>query len=282
MSQWSAHSDLAQINGVDIWYECIGEPKPDIAVLISGAGRTATRWSPALIGGLVDQGLGVVRFDNRDIGLSTHVDFQAHPYTLDDMATDTIGLLDRLHIDRAHLVGMSLGGMIAQLIALEQPERVRSMALLMTTPGIGDPRLTPSDPRVIETALRPVTTPAESAQRTVDLTDLLAGERFPADHAAEQAADAADETRGTNSDNAHGRVALEAPSRIEALTGLTTPTLILNGTSDPIFRPDHAAALATALPNAAHREWTGVGHQLPDAMVPELLEALTDLFDRAT
>jgi pimeloyl-ACP methyl ester carboxylesterase len=265
---------FVQVNDVKLWYESLGDPDNENVLLISGATRTAMEWDPALLDGLVAAGRHVVRFDNRDIGLSTHVDYETTPYTLDDMATDTLSLLDTLGIQRAHVVGSSLGGMVAQLVALRAQERVLSLTLLITTPGMGDDRLTQSDPRIAATAMRPASTPDEVEQRGRDLASLLVGSRFPYDEARARRREEADRARGTNPDNAHGLVALTAPSRHDALRELTTPTLILHGSEDPLFPADHSQAMAEAIAGSKLVTWEGVGHEIPSQLVPELTQAI--------
>ena len=149
---------FVETNGIRLWYEQLGDPEGEPVVLVMGAGASAIRWPPPLIEGLESAGRLVVRFDNRDIGLSSHIDYAIAPNTLDDMATDTLGLLDVLGIHRAHLVGASMGGMIIQVVALRRPYRVRSLTLLITSPG-RDGRLSPSDSRVTAAAMRPASTP---------------------------------------------------------------------------------------------------------------------------
>src|SRR4051794_39934633 len=162
-----------------------------------GATASAITWPPSLLEALTEGGYRVVRFDNRDIGLSTHVDYGSAPYTIDDMADDTIGLLDALGIDAAHLVGASMGGMISQVLALRHPARVRSLTLLITSPGPVDDRLSPSSDALFEIATRPAETDDELAERNVDLFRALTGSRFPFDEAYHRNLAALDNARGT-------------------------------------------------------------------------------------
>ena len=127
-------------NGIDIWYETFGDPRLPTVLLIAGAFSQALLWAPEFCQGLVDGGRHVVWYDNRDIGLSEWMD---EPYTLEDMADDAVGLLDALGIDAAHMVGASMGGMIAQLVATRYPERTLSLTSIMSSPGMNDPALEP-------------------------------------------------------------------------------------------------------------------------------------------
>jgi pimeloyl-ACP methyl ester carboxylesterase len=257
-------------NGVRLWYEDLGDPAGDPIVLVMGATASAISWPPELLEPLVAAGHRVVRFDNRDIGLSTHIDFAAAPYSLDDMVTDTVELMDALGIDRAHLVGASMGGMISQMVALQHPGRVRSLALIITTAG-PDERLSPPSDEVLVAAGMPATTDAELEEREVAMWRLLTGSAFPFDESARRAHARADLARGTNPQSAHPIVAFSTPSRLEALAAVTVPTVVVQGGEDPIFPPDHGEALAKAIPGAKLVTWGGVGHEVPDQHGEELV-----------
>ena len=175
---------FVETNGVRLWCETLGDAEGPQVVLVSGATASVVWWGPAFVGGLTGRGWQVIQFDNRDIGLSTHVDFAARPYTLADMATDTAGLLDALGIDRAHLAGVSLGGMVCQLLALGQPDSVLSLTLISTSPGPSDARLSPPSAAIAEVAPREATTAEQRDQRTLDLYRALSGNgRVPFDEA---------------------------------------------------------------------------------------------------
>jgi pimeloyl-ACP methyl ester carboxylesterase len=262
-----------ETNGVRLWFEDLGDPAQEAVVLVMGATASAISWPPELLDALTTAGHRVVRFDNRDIGLSTHIDYETAPYTLDDMAADTIGLLDALGIDRAHLIGASMGGMISQLVAIHHPDRVRSLGLLITSPG-PDERLSPASDDVVAVAARPVTTDGELEQRGVDLWRLLTGSRFPFDEVAYRALAGRDAARGTNPNSAHALAVFTAPSRIEALGAVTVPTVVVHGTEDPIFPIDHGEALAKAIPGSTLVTWDGVGHEIPAALGDELVSVL--------
>jgi pimeloyl-ACP methyl ester carboxylesterase len=266
---------FVETNGVRLWCETLGDPTAPWVVLISGAYLSAMWWYPEFLDGLTERGWQVVRFDNRDVGLSTHVDFSTQPYTqpytVSDMVTDTAGVLENLGIDRAHFMGISLGGMIAQLYALHYPERVDSLTLNSTSPGPSDPRLSPPSAILGEIAMRVVTTPEQRDQRLVDLLRAIAGSRFPFDEAEVRRTIAIDNARGTNPNWTHGLVAGAAPSWLDDLSVITTPTLIIHGTEDPMFPIDHGEALSTAILGAEMIRWEGVGHELPRQLVSEQL-----------
>lgn len=260
-------------NGVRLWYEDRGDPGHEAIVLVMGATATAMSWPDVLLDALVGAGYRVVRFDNRDIGLSTHIDYATDPYSLHDLAADTVGLMDHLGIDRAHLVGASMGGMISQILALEHPDRVRSLGLLITSPG-PDERLSPTRDELIAVATREVTTDAELAQREVDLWRVLTGSGSPFDEAAHRAQATLDAERGTNPNSSHPLAVFTTPSRMDALGAVAVPTLIVHGDEDPIFPMDHGEALAKAIPGSTLLTLHGVGHELPTQVAEELLAAL--------
>ena len=188
------------------------------------------------------------------------------------MAADTVGLLDALGIDRAHLIGASMGGMICQLIALRHPDW-SVPGLLITSPG-PDPRLSPPSDYIVAVAMRPVTTDADLEQRTVDLWRALTGSRFPFDEAHHRALAKLDTARGTNPDSGHGIAVFMAPSRLDALAAVDVPTLIAHGTEDPIFPYDHGEALARAIPGSTFVTWQGVGHEIPAPLSADLIDLL--------
>ena len=267
---------FVETNGVRLWYEDRGESTSPPVVLVMGATASAIAWPEELLDALARAGYRVVRFDNRDIGLSTHIDYAAHPYSLEDMATDAAGLLDALGITSAHFVGASMGGMISQLMALNHPERVRSLGLLITTPGPVDDRLSPTSEDVLSIATRPATTDDEVAQRGVDMWRVLTGSRFPFDETLYRDLAARDSARGTNPNSGHALAVFSSPSRIDALANVRVPTLIVHGTDDPILPYDHAEALAKAITGATLVTWEGVGHELPAPLLPELTTLLLD------
>ena len=263
--------NFVETNGVRLWYETLGDPGASSVVLISGAYLSAMWWYPEFLDGLTGRGWQVIRFDNRDVGLSTHLDLSTQPYTLSDMVTDTAGLLESLDIDRAHFMGLSLGGLIAQLYALRYPERVDSLTLNSTSPGPRDPRLSPPSANLAEIAMRVATTPEQCDQRLVDLLRAIAGSRFPFDEADVRRTIAIDHARGTNPSWTHGLVAGAAPSWLDDLSAVRVPTLIIHGAEDPMFPIDHAEALSKAIPHAEMITWEGVGHEFPRQLIAEQL-----------
>jgi pimeloyl-ACP methyl ester carboxylesterase len=257
--------EYVDTSGVRLWYEELGRPDGAPVLLVMGGGASVVWWPPELVEGLIGAGYRVVQFDNRDVGLSTHVDWASAPYGIEDMASDAVSVLDTVGIDAAHLLGVSVGGMICQLVALRHPDRVRSLTLISTTPG-PDPRLRRGDDSVFAGLDRPVETDEDIAELEVDFCRAVAGSRFEFDEQYYRDIVAADLARGMNpSANAPS-----ASSRIDDLARIQVPTLIVHGTEDPIYPYDHAEALAKGIPNATLVRWEGVGHEQPPQLVPEL------------
>src|SRR5262245_17723422 len=177
-------------NGIEIWCEDFGHPSDPAILLVMGAGGQAVLWPDEFVGALWEAGHRVIRYDNRDTGQSTCCDFATSPYALGDMARDAVGVLDALGIERAHVVGASMGGMIGQTLAIEHPERLRSLTSIMSSPagggimkamlgGGGDARLPAPAPRVLEymraSAEKPPRTDAERIDAAVALWRVLSG-----------------------------------------------------------------------------------------------------------
>jgi pimeloyl-ACP methyl ester carboxylesterase len=166
-----------------------------------------------------------------------------------------------------------MGGMISQLIALGHPERVRSLVLLITTAGPDERLSAPSD-EILAVAAMPAETDAEVVEREVAMWRLLTGSRYPYDEAARRAYVEADLARGTNRHSAHPLVAFSTGSRLDALAAVSVPTVVVQGGEDPIFPPDHGAALARAIPGARLVTWDGVGHDVPIEHGEELVDLI--------
>jgi pimeloyl-ACP methyl ester carboxylesterase len=264
-------------NGVRLWYQELGRPDGAPVLLVMGGGASVVWWPPELLQGLVGAGYRVVQFDNRDTGLSTHVDWASAPYGIQDMAADAMGVLDAVGIHAAHLVGVSVGGMVAQVAALQDPDRVRSLTLISTTPG-PDPRLSPGDDSVFAGLDRPVETDEDIAELEVDFCRAVAGSRFPFDEQYYRNIVAADLARGMNP----AANAPSASSRIDELARIQVPTLVVHGTEDPVYPYDHAEVLAKGIPKATLVRWEGVGHEQPPQLVPELTRLVIQHIDAAS
>lgn len=254
-------------------------------LLINGLGSPLVAFEPGFVDRLVARGLAVVRFDNRDVGRSDRVAVgppgARTPYTVHDMAADAVAVLDAVGWERAHVLGQSMGGMIAQQLAIDHPERVRSLIPLMSSsgePGYGRPTEEAQD-ALLQTAPQERQAwlehrvESERVWASPDLaTDewLLAKGRALWDHGVD--------SRGSLR---QFRAVRAAGSRDEALAGLSVPTLVLHGSADVLIAPDGGRHLAEVIPGARYHEIAGLGHDLPpglwDAVVDEVVEFVTSV-----
>ena len=270
-------------SGMTICFRDFGDKAGPVMLLIAGLGEDLTFWTDSFVGSLVTRGFRVVAIDNRDAGQSTFVatpppalwrQIAARPrgdaYALADMAQDAVGVLDHLGIARAHLVGRSMGGMIAQTIAATAPERVLSLASLYSTTGarkVGQPAL--STIRLL--AAPPARTRTAAVRAHLRLTRHIAGTGHPIDDAAEAAIAA----RGW--DRSAGDLAAGTARQIQAiqrsgdrtaqLSRITAPTLVINGDRDPLVHPSGGAATVRAIRSAQHVVVPGMGHHIPETLV---------------
>ncbi len=260
---------------VELYVEAFGPVDGEPVLLLSGADAQCTRWTPALVDPLVDAGHRVVRFDTRDCGLSSKLSSD-DGYTLDDLATDACRVLDGEGIEAAHLVGRSMGGMVAQVVALEHPEWARSLTLLCSTPGLGDERLPPPDDRLVDQMTERLFAPppvdhVEKVAWLVELDRLFVGTRYPFDETAATLVADADVTRCWFPETGHGPAVNSSPSRLDRLGDIGVRTLVVHGTVDPVFPVEHGIALAEGIPGADLWLVEGLGHEAPDACLAELL-----------
>lgn len=283
--------------GLELEYDSFGDPASAPLLLVMGLSYQMIEWDDVVCALLADRGFLVTRFDNRDVGLSTKLDrlgtpdlmatitgAAAPPYTLDDMADDAVGLLDCLGIAAAHIVGVSMGGMIAQLIAINHPERVRSLTSIMST--VGGRNVVQPEPGVMELLLRP---PGPTRDERVEMS--LANRRvingaglpFDEDRARRKAERAVD--RSFHPDGALRQVAaiLAAADRSPALGQLGMPTLVIHGEQDPLVPPDNGRQTAAAMPDSSHLIMIpGMGHNLPEGVWREVVDAITAVAAQAS
>jgi pimeloyl-ACP methyl ester carboxylesterase len=290
-----AHTPPAYVtaNGLDIGFETFGDPKDAPVVLIMGLATQMIMWDDEFCAALARQGRYVIRFDNRDIGLSTKIaearapntweivlaaltkKVSNPPYLLRDMAADTVGLLDALGIARADVVGISMGGMIGQELVLNHRERVRSFVCIMSSSG--NPKLPLPKPRAFQILLeRPPKEREAFLDFYVKLWSTLSGPRYPIDAAHTRAQGAIAFSRGVYSAGSLRQlVAIVGSGNRKPLLGsITTPTLIVHGTGDPLVRPAAAYDLLESIPGARMQLLDDMGHTLPKALWPAVLEAI--------
>ena len=290
----------AHANGIDIEYECFGRDRDPALLLVSGWSVQLLSWDEALCHQLAELGLRVIRFDNRDCGLSTHLDGVEYdlvaavsaqlrgdavptpPYRLSDMADDAIGLLDALGIDRAHIAGASMGGMIAQRIAIAHPQRVLSLTSIMSNtgePGIGDPT-----PEAFTALFTPPPTTRDAYGDHIAKVARIIGSKTHFDEGAVRARALAGFDRSYYPEGAmrqSGAVMAET-SRAEALAQLRVPTLVIHGRQDPLIGCAAGERTAHLIPGASLLLLEGAGHDLPEPLWPEIVDAIAAHVDRAT
>ena len=284
---------LARSNGIELCYETFGKADAPPLFLIMGLGAQMIHWDDEFCAMLAARGFRVIRFDNRDIGQSTKLSggkkltaFElikmrllgspvASVYKLSDMAADTIGLMDTLGIAKAHIVGASMGGMIAQEIAMRYPQRVLSLTSIMSSTG--NPKL--PQPTREATALLMAAPPAtyeEYLARFAQTWKLLRVGSFPEDEAKDRSRAERTYARGLNPAGVGRqlRAILASGNRKPRLAGVTAPTLVIHGTVDPLVRPEAGRDTAASIPGAKLLEIAGMGHALPIPMWPQIVDAI--------
>jgi pimeloyl-ACP methyl ester carboxylesterase len=280
---------------VEIAYQTLGDPSGTPLLLVMGLGMQLIHWDLELCEELAERGYHVIRFDNRDAGLSTTIDAPVPPivramagfhidvpYLLKDMADDSFGLLDELGIERAHVVGASMGGMIAQTMAIERPERMLSLTSIMSTTGerrAGMPKL-----RVWSILMRRAPSEREAFQDYfVRMFRITGSPGFPQDEPRVR------ELAGATFDRAHNPAGtarqlaaiIASGDRTPALRRLRVPTTVIHGKDDPMIPFRGGVATARAIPDAELVAIPGMGHDLPREVWPQLHDALARNRDRA-
>jgi pimeloyl-ACP methyl ester carboxylesterase len=265
-----------RVGELELWWQDFGPRDRPTVLLVMGANAQAIFWPPSFYEPLVAAGYHVVRFDNRDIGLSSWVDYAKRPYTIADMAGDAVGLLDALGIERAHWVGASMGGMISQQAALDHPTRVLSLTSIMSSPSSPqDPELPGMTPEVQRAAEAMQAGGGDPVEAAIGLFASLSGSRAPFDEATFRAGFLLGVERGGfNPACAHGLAVGASPSRRKRLEGLRVPALVIHGDEDPILPLAHGQATADAIPGAKLLVLRGVGHDFPASAIPEYVDAV--------
>jgi pimeloyl-ACP methyl ester carboxylesterase len=292
----------AKANGIDIYYETHGPEDGEPLLLIMGLGAQMTRWSPDLIGRLTAAGHKVIAYDNRDVGLSEKFDAAGRPdisavaaaardgtkpdvaYNLDDMAADAAGLLEALGIERAHIVGASMGGMIAQQTAANHPERVLSMTSIMSSTG--NPRL----PRATGPALARLNTPAPDPN--VDLEAFLASSVegakvmagiYPPDETLVRAQALGDFKRSYYPAGFQRQYAgvMASGDRRQSLKKITAPTVVIHGDADPLVPVEGGRDTAENIAGAELIVVPGVGHEMPAPVLDVFVDGILKAVSRA-
>lgn len=271
---------VADARAVQIHYDTLGDPEDPALLLIAGLGAQLIVWPEEFCYGLVDRGFFVVRFDNRDCGLSTILPDGAE-YGLDDLARDAIAVLDSLGIDAAHVVGHSMGGMIAQLVAIEFPDRVLSLTSISSTTG--NPAFGRATDEAIEAIAGPVADNIEVAiESDVAARRVWASPSWFDEHETREYFRQAYERSFNPGASMRQLMAVAAaPNREPDLAELDCPTLVVHGTLDPLVAPDGGERTAEVIPGAELLMLDGMGHDLPVQVWQQLISAITSLAVRS-
>ncbi|MDA7554296.1 alpha/beta fold hydrolase [Gammaproteobacteria bacterium] len=319
MNLSSEEGQITKLNGIDLWWDSYGDQKNPTVLMIMGLNSNSKVWSDQSIKELVDNDLHVLIYDNRDIGKSSWVteepglitfikylpafliesfvnfifDFifdeegkfnMENPspaeYNLSDMAMDGVSLLDHVGVSEAHIVGASMGGMIAQVMALEHPSRIKSLTLFFSTPGFDTPGLSgPSENFKMAMKESFVLNLLGKEEEALIVTEKsLAGSRYPFDEANFTKKAKIRLKQGINTSNAQIAAVGASPNRASSLQEINRPTLIIHGSEDPLIPVDHGIYLQQNIPNAKKLILEGVGHEIPDQALSEIIPVMLNHF----
>ncbi len=284
-------------SGIDLCYETFGSPDDPPVLLIMGLGGPMNWWSDEFCEQIAERGFLVIRYDNRDTGRSTKL--RQHrvtkgdlvrtalgrsraPYTIDDLAVDAIGLLDHLDIDRVHVVGVSMGGMIGQTLAIDHRERVLSLTSIMSTTGRR--RVGWINPKLIPMMLGSAGSTRESyVERALRSQQVIGSKQFPADpdRALARAQETYDRGWSASGVTRHMMAVLTQPDRTARLAEVDIPVMVVHGTADPLVHRSGGRATASAVPDAEHLEIDGMAHDLPESLYDQVIDAIVTTAERA-
>jgi pimeloyl-ACP methyl ester carboxylesterase len=288
--------NFVEANGLALCYDTFGDPAQPPVVLVMGMGAQMIGWDDQFCELLAERGFWVIRFDNRDAGKSTHLhwagvpDVQGAltrawfrlpvqaPYDLSDMTLDVVGLLNTLKIEKAHVVGASMGGAIGQILAIQHPERVLSLTSIMSTTG--DPNLPQPPAWAVATVLRPAPATLEGySEHYVSTWARLRGGPFPEEDQRDRLRAVRNFKRGLNPAGAARQLLaiLASGSRREALRNVSVPTLVIHGDADPLVPLAAGIDTARCVPSAELMVLQGMGHGLPARMWPRITEAIRSI-----
>ena len=286
---------FVQSNGIRVAYREHGAGNAEPLILIAGIYNQLTRWPEEFIELLVERGFRVIRFDNRDMGLTDKMEGQstpsvlritmnvlfriplAIPYTLDDMANDTVGLMDALSIEKAHIVGMSMGGMIAQLVAISHPERAISLTSIMSTTGAfgkGKASL-----KVARQMVAPIPKHKTALENSVITRQMFASPAYPETDEQVSVAVKKEFKRSSNPAGYLRQMAAVrlAPSRNKALESIKIPTLIIHGNEDLLVKVSGGIETKKCIKHAKFARFEGMGHNLPKALLPQFADLIANV-----
>ena len=314
---------ILNVNNIDIWYEEYGEQFNETILLIMGANANCKHWDQEFIDQLVRNNFHVIRFDNRDVGKSTWIGkeprfnkilkffpdfllrfivnsifglavdadgkFKFHDaskvqYDLSDMAKDAISLMDVLKIEKAHIIGASMGGMITQIIALDYPERVLSITPIMTSPGVQNDNLSGPTKELLEAIKKSFVFNLKGRIKdgVVEIYRQLTGSRFPFNEKEFREKLKPIVEHGNNPFSLHGTAVGASPDRTSRLHEINVPALIIHGTEDAILPLDHGIAVADGIKNSKRFIMEGVGHEIPIELLPEIIREIVENIRRVS
>ncbi len=290
----------AQVNGIELEYETFGDRGARPLLLIMGLGAQLLLWEEEFCAELVGRGHYVIRYDNRDVGLSTKLEHAGEPnvlevmqaaaagrpvevaYTLDEMADDAAGLLDVLGLDTAHVAGASMGGMIAQTLVLRHADRVRSLTSIMSTTG--NPDLSLPQPDALGALMRPRVKERDGAiEQAVSLQRMIGGTGFPFDEERTRRMAARSYDRSFYPVGVARQIAavLASGNRAPALASVEAPTLVIHGDADPLVPLEGGRDTAQAIPDAELLVIEGLGHEMPPPVWPRIIDAISEHTEKA-
>jgi pimeloyl-ACP methyl ester carboxylesterase len=285
---------FARVGDVELCYEELGDPDGEPLLLVMGLGAQMILWDRRFCESLGERGYRVIRFDNRDVGRSTHLRAPipgraamlfgtGRPaYTLDDLADDAVGLLDALEIDSAHIVGASMGGMISQVVGYQHPKRVRSLGLIMTHSG-RRPTSMPTWRAFGALMARPATDREGLVDSMVRVFKVIGSPGYPMDEEHFRSLAGATWDRGYNpAGTARQMHAITAGgNRTSRLSAISAPTVVIHGRRDSLVRPANGKLIARSIPGASLVLIDGMGHDLPEPVWPEIVDAISSNAARA-
>jgi pimeloyl-ACP methyl ester carboxylesterase len=277
----------AHANGIDIEYVTQGDPADPALLLVMGLGGQLIAWTPGFVDQLTARGFFTIRYDNRDTGLSTRFeglpditalfsgDGSSAPYRIEDMADDAAALLTELGIERAHVVGVSMGGMITQALVINHPERFLTACSIMSTTG--DRNVGMPTGEAMTALLRPVATSREEAiTASLEGSKVIGSPGYPTPDDVLRARAAAAYDRGYHPEGTARQLGavLASPDRTPGLHGVKLPFLVIHGEADPLVTPSGGDATAAAVPGSKLITVPGMGHDLPEALWDQIIDAI--------
>jgi pimeloyl-ACP methyl ester carboxylesterase len=277
----------AHANGIDLEYVTEGDPSDQPLLLVMGLGAQLIAWPQGFVDGLLERGFFVIRYDNRDCGLSTKFeglpeitalfagDTSSAPYRVEDMADDAAALLSELGVERVHVVGASMGGMITQALVIHHADRFLSACSVMSTTG--DRSVGAPTGEAMTALLRPVATTREDAiQASVAGSRVIGSPKYPTDEAVlrERAGAAYDRCYCPEGTARQLAAVLASPDRTEGLRDVHMPFLVIHGEDDPLVTVSGGEATAAAVPDAKLLTISGMGHDLPEALWGDIIDAI--------